>query len=234
MDRAQKSLSYTTIHLNHRNEVLLRSVVALYNMRNKVTWQHQKNLQADLVVVGDELDGIDLDRDLLSKLTPSQVVLSLGSRIRATSERMLYVEPPLRAGDVVKQIEQAEAYLQRVLGEGEGGSFANNDEADPRLAHGKIRLVRWPSAELLREHWDYIRLATMMTHRPMSIAELAKRSKQPEALCRRFIVAALGSGCAEFTSEEIPQKEKSPDTGLKSLLSRIRMKLGLFNSEVHS
>lgn len=233
MDRVQKSLSYTTVHLSHRNEVLLKSVIALYNLRNRVTWRYRQSSRADLVVVGDNLEGVDLDREILSRLTPRQVVLSLGSRIRATSERMLYVEPPLRAGDVVKQIEQAEAYLQRVLSESADGGFDSDEEADLRL-HDKVRLLRWPSAELLREHWDFIRLATMMTHRSMSAADLTRRSKQPEALCQHFIQVVLGSGCAEYVNEARPDEEKAPDSRLKGLFSKIRMKLGLFNSEMHS
>lgn len=242
MDTGQRSLSYTTLHTNHRNEVLFKSVIALYNMRSKVHWRHKGSLEANLVVIGDELDNVDLDRDILPKLRPSQVVLSLGSRIRATSDRMLYVEPPLRAGEVVKRLEQAEAYLLRILSERPeaAGQYSPEDNEEfNRLKHSKVKLIRWPSAELLREHWDYIRLATMMTHRAMTVDELAQRSKQPEAVCRHFIVSALRAGCAEYVSEDSARRSAAPPAapatqGFKSLLTKIRMRLGLFNSEAHS
>lgn len=234
MDSAPRLLSYTTVYLSHRNEVLLKSVIALYNMRNQTVWHHQKSLDADLVVVGDDLGEVDLDRELLSRLKPSQVVLSLGARIRATSDRMLFVEPPMRAGDVVARIELAEKYLLRVLQEGTQEE-AHHDGDDGFSDRRKVKLVRWPSAELLREHWDYIRLATMMTNRAVSVIELMRRSRQSDGVCRHFIQGALRSGCAEYVSAETQTAAEGPENvGLKGLFMKIRQRLGLFNSEAHS
>jgi len=235
MNNGQRSLTYTTIHLNHRNEVLLKSVVALYNMRSRTQWRRGEGLSADLIVVGDEIDQAELDQNFLAKIRPSQVVLSLGSRIRATSDRMLYVEPPLRAGEVVKCLEQAENYLLRIRQESANRTDFAEENGDDRLLHDKIKLIRWPGAELLREHWDYIRLATMMTHRAMTVTELTERSMQSQAICRHFIVEALRTGCAEYVAKEDAKKTKPPAAqGLKGLLTKIRTRLGLFNSEVHS
>ncbi len=231
MNTDRITFSYAVIYANPRDAILLKSVIALYNMKEKAQWRPTDPLTADLVVLGDGIAQDVAEREILANLKPSQVVLSLGQPIRATSQRMLNVDQPLKAGDVVTRLEQAEAFLRRVSDVNSNGyREATSGETVPYSA--RVRLIRWPNAALLRKHWDYLRMATILVNHPMSIPELAERSRESEALCSSFLTDVIRSGHGECLDKPEPPVKKSVDSphGFKSLLQRVRIKLGLLGS----
>ena len=223
MKGVPESLGYATAYIGRRNEVLLKSVIALYNMRGRATWEQRPFEHADLIVVGDDVDGRDPERELLAMLRTDQMILSLTREVRMVSRRVLYVDLPLRAGGVAACIEQAEASLLRTRKDAAG-----QDER-------RVRLIRWPHADLLAEHEAYLRLATMLARRTMTIAELADRSMKPASVCGQFVAGVIASGCAEYLANDAHEgvPGAATDQKRKGLLERIRMRLGLIGSAVH-
>ncbi len=232
MNEAPISLGYAIAHVNGRDEILLKSVVALYNLRKRVVWQPRKLLDAELIVLGNECGDAGSQKELLARLGSGQAVLSLNADISGDTCRTFHTALPLRAGGVVACLEQAEAFF---LGNRERSDNAatrrGNERTEERAGARRVRLARWPSAKLLNEHEAYVRLAAMLSPKAMTVTELAQRSAQPVAVCRQFVSRVMAAGCAVYLADKPPESaETGSNHRLKGLLGRIRTKLRLLGS----
>ncbi len=94
-----------------------------------------------------------------------------------------------------------------------------------------LRLRRWPPADLLRTP-DRMRLATLMTGRVLSLADLQRHSGQPQSACEAFIADLLRAGALDAVGAAQPMQSARPAAASAQprvqagLLSRIRNRLG--------
>jgi hypothetical protein len=103
---------------------------------------------------------------------------------------------------------------------------------------GSYKLLRWPPAALLRNDARLIRMATVLSRRPVTVGELARVSQQSLDSACAFLTtlrtAALldSRGDARAQSGSAPQalipRSAPPAQKIeRSLMSRIRLRLGL-------
>lgn len=100
------------------------------------------------------------------------------------------------------------------------------------------KLMRWPPAAMLRNDPSLIRMATMLSRRAMTIAELAQVSQQPIDNAQAFALALRDAGMlvspitvqspAQPVPEAVvPRTAHPPRRAERSLMNRIRLRLGL-------
>lgn len=197
--------SYGFVHMSLRDQVVFKSIVGLLGGRTRARWQHVEQGPADLLVEGEE------DRGASSiRTAPSQLILHVGGH--ATTE-CLQVHWPLRASEVFECLQQAAARI-----------------GQRRAPVGMpLRLTRWPATEQLRGDARFIRLATLLLGRSMSLEELVARSGVEPGTCEAFIAALAGADLLrEEQAAAAPAATAAP---LPGLFARIRRHLGLHETE---
>ena len=67
--------------------------------------------------------------------------------------------------------------------------------SEPVARRGRLfKLRRWPDVGLLNEHPAALRMATLMSRKALSVAQLAALTDQSESACRRFIASLERAG----------------------------------------
>lgn len=103
---------------------------------------------------------------------------------------------------------------------------------------GPYKLLRWPPAAMLRNDARLIRMATVLSRRPVTASELARVSQQPLDSACSFLTALRTAALLDTPRDARSQPEPGPEnpgqrsvhSGQKierSLMSRIRLRLGL-------
>lgn len=99
---------------------------------------------------------------------------------------------------------------------------------------GLYKLLRWPPATMLRNDPSLIRMATVLSRRPMNINELARVSQQPIDIAHAFVIALYKAALLDSPSRalatpttNVPRTASSERKVERSLISRIRIRLGL-------
>ena len=99
-------------------------------------------------------------------------------------------------------------------------------------AAARFKLRRWPPAILLRADPRRIRLATLLSRRALSSAELAQLSQQPQTDCQGFLGLLQNAGLIE--SEAAAPAPRAPTTAAaapprarRGVIASIRRRLGL-------
>ena len=99
-------------------------------------------------------------------------------------------------------------------------------------AAARFKLRRWPPAILLRADPRRIRLATLLSRRALSSAELAQLSQQPQTDCQGFLGLLKNAGLIE--SEAVAPALRAPTTAAavpprarRGVIASIRRRLGL-------
>jgi hypothetical protein len=197
--------TYGFAHMSLRDQVVFKSIVGLLGGRTRARWQHVEQGPADLLVEGEEDHGAASTR-----IAPSQLLLHVGGH--PTSE-CLQVHWPLRASEVFECLQQAAARIGQ-----------RRAPADMPL-----RLTRWPTTEHLRGDARFIRLATLLLGRSMSLQELVARSGVEPGTCEAFVAALAGADLLrEEQAAAAPVAAAAP---LPGLFARIRRHLGLHETE---
>ncbi|MBP8018809.1 MAG: hypothetical protein KAY82_02110 [Hylemonella sp.] len=99
------------------------------------------------------------------------------------------------------------------------------------LATDLMHLTRWPTPALLNTNTrERIRLATLMTGRPLTLREIQERSGVPEDSCFEFVNELIQAGLVtrEAGSAVVRQVSATATAAIQTgLLARIRSRLGL-------
>ena len=74
--------------------------------------------------------------------------------------------------------------------------------ATPRAAGPRFRLRRWPTAAVLQNDPQRIRLATLLSRRALGAHELARLSRLPAAQCQAFVDTLRQTGLIEVERGE--------------------------------
>lgn len=98
----------------------------------------------------------------------------------------------------------------------------------------RIKLLRWPKADLIQQHPGNAILASMVINVPMSVNDMAKQSDLPLSVCQRFFDAVVAANVAEYVDQVVSDSEQMIDQPVKTntpkrkgIFYRIRAALGL-------
>lgn len=128
-------------------------------------------------------------------------------RLRTAEGEPLWVHWPLRASEVFDCLERA----ARAIG-----------QRPAQSAGEALRLKHWPAASLLNGDHRYVRLATLLCARTMSLDELCERSGVAESFVR-----LMASHEMFQPGEALPAPAEQQAAAPVGLLARIRRSLGL-------
>lgn len=224
--RGQRALLTFSIEgLAAREAVLLKSLVRLLDHRTHQHWSWKEEL-ADLRVVGDQFQAVDEDP---ARAVP---VLNVG---HIDPQRGHFLALPLHTDALESVLNRLGAMVVHARGLGIAAPEENLTEGD------EFRLSQWPPAALL-ETPARMKMATLLTGRPASLAALQHRSAATPKDCADFLSALKEAGLIEtVVSGMAPQAGPASDTQTAAplvsalarppvqpgLLARIRNRLGL-------
>lgn len=202
--------TYTLRQLPLRDEVVFKSVIRVLQGKTRHTWLHSDDQDAaELVLLGDQLPAgaVSAGMEKISGRAVIHVSAHGGSDFHGLAW-------PLRVADVIAQLDKAGdlidgrvavspaspisrpaplAAMQQAVHERQLQPAPVQAQPAHVPADQRVSLSRWPEANLLQRDMRYIKLATVLTGKPVSIMELADRTHYPLQLCQSF-VDALNAG----------------------------------------
>ncbi|WP_325437764.1 hypothetical protein [Pseudomonas nitroreducens] len=132
-------------------------------------------------------------------------------QLRTAEGEPLWVHWPLRASEVFDCLERA----ARAIGQ------------RPAQPTGEaLRLKHWPAAALLKGDHRYVRLATLLCARTMSLDELCERSGVPRHVAESFARLMAAQDMLQ-PGEALPARPEQQAAAPVGLLARIRRHFGL-------
>lgn len=160
-----------------------------------------------------------------SLLAAAPALSILGAPPEPASAGFTVLEWPLRA-------ERLESWLTSVQQQ----VAAPDPRPPPPMAaqapDACYRLKRWPPQELLRDPFR-IRLATLLSRRHLSLAELVQISGQDAARCQTFLQMLQGFNLLELRAADAPDSgmpsnaAHAPSPPQRGLIQSIRRRLGI-------
>ncbi len=211
-------MTFSVEGLAAREELLVKSFVRLLKHRTIHDWFYQAQ-PADLRMVA---DGV-LSKNLAVLSGEQQQALVLGA---TPSQRPNYLCLPLRADELLAELNRL------------GGLIAAARPAltdTPDWSRETIRLLRWPPAALVATP-QRMRLATLLTGKPLTLAQLQLRSGQSLVPCTQFLDDLHRAGLLDRPQQNVGKAAVVPVATAKlaiaplGLLARIRSRLGILNS----
>ncbi len=204
------TLRFSVMGLSARDEMLFKSMVRLLSHRLRYAWAYDEG-QPDLALIGDA-----------PPRTPCTYVLHVGTH---ATEQPHHVALPLHANALEAALNDAgDAILTLKTSSTPGQAVATSLRAGTTM-----QLVRWPPASLLGGQPVRLRLATLMTGRPITLAQLHERSGVELASCERFCADAQAAGILKTAAAApaAPTAPRKAPAHPRGLLAQIRAKLGL-------
>lgn len=132
-------------------------------------------------------------------------------QLRTAEGEPFWVHWPLRASEVFDCLERA----ARAIG-----------QRPTPLPSTALRLKHWPAASLLKGDHRYVRLATLLCARAMSLDELCERSGVQRQVADSFVRLMAAQELLE-DAESLPAAPVRQVAAPVGLLARIRRHLGL-------
>ncbi|WP_448680270.1 hypothetical protein [Pseudomonas nicosulfuronedens] len=132
-------------------------------------------------------------------------------QLRTAEGESLWVHWPLRASEVFDCLERA----ARAIG-----------HRPVEVPGEALRLKHWPAASLLQSDHRYVRLATLLCARAMTLDELCERSGVPRPAAEGFVRLMVAQQMLHHSgvTPTVPVQQTAAPIGL---LARIRRHLGL-------
>lgn len=150
---------------------------------------------------------------------------------------------PLRSEMLEAWLRETQRRLLPAPGPTGVGSAPQNSATAPSSLNtcneaGSHKLLRWPPAAMLRNDARLIRMATVLSRRPVTAGELARVSQQPLDSACSFLTALRNAALLDSSMQALAQSRPSPANAIprphhpgpkiqRSLMSRIRLRLGL-------
>lgn len=138
-----------------------------------------------------------------------------------------HLQRPLRPNE----LESALRRLASVLGmETDAPAAPAGANEPPTLANARFKLLRWPPAALLRGEVARLRMATQLSRRFLSVAELATLTNQEPGRCLVFLQLLQGFQLLQAepaTALPASGTAATAPTGGWALVRSIRRRLGL-------
>ena len=236
-------LRYSIKGLELRDEILLKSLIRLLSHRTEHQWVCATE-QADLEVTGslpDPASGPHQD----DAQPPTRLIMAHD----APAEAQHFLRLPLHVNELELKLNQLGRLIAKAPALLWNATPATTQATTttPALTRPKslpdskphittpaltYRLQRWPQAFLLTSS-ERLKLATLLTVRPLSLAALQERSGQTQQACESFVNDLQNAGVLQPSAalspssptlkQAVPQRAAAP----MGLLARIRQRLGL-------
>lgn len=205
---SRHTLYFTLRGLSEREATLFKSFVRVIGHRTCHHWIW-RDASADLLVLHDELHQAPAD--------PPMVTLHVGQQPRLPGLGCSHLTLPFRAEELEDCLNLlGNLLVQRKDRSAAGGSLAIT--AAPWL----IQLRRWPPQQLLGGP-QQVRLATLITGRPMTFASLCQHSGLARETCASFVRRLSEAGLLHPPQAMPPEAPQAmPEPGV---LARIRSRL---------
>lgn len=232
------TLTFSVEGLHTREELLFKAVVRLLGHLTYQQWRYQPASAAnrvDLLVAADGTQptySTGASHPALAK----QPVLRIHTGGVSEARGHGYLSWPIKADALEAELNYfgSQAIAQRETQKAVAflapePNPTTASVAQPNHLAGLLRLKQWPPARLLAGP-GRMRLATLLTGKAMSLAELAYRSALPLPLCELFAGELDRAGLLLATRRErsaAPLVVALPKMVQVSLLERIRMRLGI-------
>lgn len=210
MSTMKVQYSYAFSNISAHDQVVFNSIVGLLFGRTHAQWSQLVDGNPDLLVLG-------ADAALGAAFVgSSRAVLRVSQH--ALLDEAMSIHWPLRAHEVQAALDQA----AQILG-------AGNTAPAPSC----YQLLDWPSHALLSQNFAHLRLATLLSTRAMTLAELSQSSGASIALCEQFIEKLLAANalCAAVPNSLSPPQAEPPALGF---FARLRAHMGLPRTRVAS
>ncbi len=236
---SRSNFSFSVEGLAPREELLFKSLVRLLGHCTHHGWFYTPERSAE------QLDLRVLSEPVAARLTPApgplfQAVLTVG--VVERNERG-YLTFPLHANVLEAELNRLGSLIEatRSAAAAAAASAANAAGLLFITSGQPFKLIGWPKAALLGSP-ARLRMATLLVSRALTLAELAKKTNQQPAQCIAFVddlrrANLLTDGAQTPPANVSPRTVTSathpfgapeqPKTASKSLLSRIRHRLGL-------
>lgn len=198
---------------------LIRSLIRLYSHAPSFCWRFVEAGPCDVLIVDGGLLVSDPQSDEARRRAPGalRVVRGRCGDVADTLQR------PIRA-------DQLRTWLERKAIELLKSPAAPTGAADRPL---RFRLRRWPSAALLGEDPQRIRLAALLSRRALAVRELSAISQWPTEHCQAFVDALHQAGLLQIHDTGVaspapaPVRPAHPASFAEGLVAGIRRRLGL-------
>lgn len=199
---------------------LVRALVVLLSRGSPdFRWSFSQEAPYDALIV--HSDAPDLGEAELQGMT--RALSSLGRPGGTVPADLEVLEWPLRA-------ERLESWLSRV--QQKLSAPVTPHKAEEAAPMASYRLKRWPPEVLLHADASRIRLATLLSRRPLALADLSRVSGQSVERCQTFVQLLLGFGLLEASANPAPPRTQPPAARVAApaspgLILSIRRRLGL-------
>ena len=231
------SYTYTLRQLGPRDEIVFKSVIRVLQGKTRHNWVHREDGHADLVLLGDQHSAEAGEAGHLA----GQAVIHVNS---AGGHDLNALSWPIRTADLVNHLALAGEQLARRGAASAAAMPVAVPASAPQAAapasrrlsaDQRMALMRWPDPGLLQRDMRFIKLATVLTGRPVNMTELMARSTCPLEVCQRFIDSLDTAGLLRVTealalaalapARPAAQAHKSAQHEPHGLLARIRQRL---------
>ena len=199
---------------------LVRALVLLLSRGSPdFRWSFSHEAPYDALIVHSEAP--DLGEPELQGMT--RALSSLGRPDGTVPADLEVLDWPLKA-------ERLESWLSRV--QQKLSAPVQPQKAEQAAPMVRYRLKRWPPEVLLHADASRIRLATLLSRRPLALADLSKVSGQSVERCQTFVQLLLGFGLLEAGANPMPPPARPPAARVaapasRGLITSIRRRLGL-------
>lgn len=211
--------SYSIEGLPAREELLFKSMVRVVGHKTRHEWLYSPH-STYLQVISETVSA----RSGVTGLRQSQQVLVLGL---TRGDHPGFLGFPLRPDDLVAELDRLGGLMRAVSVAQEQASTSGGFARTVPTEAAAMRMTRWPPADLLLAP-GRIKLATLMTGRPMTIYSLQQSSGQSLSVCQDFMEALKKAKLLDVadvtTRPPVQSVAAAPPPGL---LARIRQRLGL-------
>lgn len=217
-------LTYSMHGFPTREVLLLKSMFRLLSHRTCHNWVYSAQ-STQLRVVTEGFSPAEAE----PYLGKAHQLLMLGTRAAGDWHSGGYLRLPLRANQLEGELNKIGALIQPTT----SATLAAQPDWPGAKEASVLRLLRWPPAHMLRAP-GRLKLATLMTGRPMSLHMLQLNSGQSMAACKNFLNDLHHARLLRDESQPaaaLPvvtpvQRNPTPAVTL-GLLARIRLRLGL-------
>ena len=232
-------LRYSIKGLELRDEILLKSLIRLLSHRTEHQWLGATE-QAHLEITGSSANpACGLHEDNAQQ--PTRLIMAHD----APPEAQHFLRLPLHVNELELKLNQ----LGRLIAQAPTllcNATPSTTPASAAASSPTYRLQRWPHAFLLTSS-ERLKLASLLTVRPLSLAALQERSGQTRQACEGFLHDLQSAGFLQSSvafpatpqalSQAAPQAMSAPVQQRAAvplgLLARIRQRLGLQLADRH-
>jgi len=195
---------YHVVGLDSRCEKRLHAIINLLESKTSSKWVHDPAAH-DLLIIGAESH----------KTAPSGVCQRSFDLLTGGHGMDCAL---LKLASIIEVLEDVDAKLK--------ASSKASQEKVSKEKESAMQLTRWPNTSLLVARHDYLKLATLLLARPLTLSDLVQLSGVDEETCTAFVSKLSEEGLLRFSSASTSSNTVSKGRG-KRLFAMIRERLGL-------